>query len=128
MSLTPRQRALRALSLKKPDRVPKWMPFTPPMLDRFKEKTRAEDPASYFEMEFREVAPDSTKKETDFRKYFASYPKNLDIDEWGVGYVKGSLYHFSCRSNKSGTAIRHGFDHSRRYTWEIVQRVGRIKE
>lgn len=97
MSLTPRERALRALSLKKPDRVPKWMSFTPPMLDRFKEKTGAEDPPSYFEMEFREAAPDSTKKETDFRKYFASYPKNLDIDEWGVGYVKGSLYHFKKR-------------------------------
>jgi len=97
MALTPRERVRRTLGLKEPDRVPKWMEFTPFVLDEFKKRTGKDDPIDYFKMDFREVRPNPTKKETDFNRYFDFIPKNFTIDEWGVGYVKGSLYHFRRR-------------------------------
>jgi hypothetical protein len=57
MTLTPRERVLRAVSRQKPDKVPKdtsWG-FTPAVMEKFKQKTGCDDPEEYFGVEVRFV-------------------------------------------------------------------------
>ena len=70
--------------------------FTPPLLDVFREKTGATDPAEYWDFECRGVAVGPTRLTTDFSAYHAEElrEKISRIDEWGVGYIRGSLHHF----------------------------------
>lgn len=99
--MTPRDRILTALSRKEPDRVPKEIKFTPPMLKVFKEKTGSTDVEEYFAMEMREVKIDylwedmeSVEKKETFMKYLPDLPAKATVDDWGIGYVPGSTYHF----------------------------------
>jgi len=77
-----------------PDRVPREMGFTPPVLDEFRRRTGATDPADYFDFEVRTVNLAPTRQEVDFSPYLGSLPPNAWVNEWGIGHVPGSLYHF----------------------------------
>ena len=119
--LTPRQRVITAMNREQPDRVPKYADFSPGIYERFlvesgfglPEKAIEEakgrplvsfqselglpDPADYFEYDVRVVEFGQTKLNTDFHPFFD--PEQLPegrsrIDEWGIGYVRGSQHHF----------------------------------
>ena len=62
MALTSRERVRKNLGLKEPDRVPKWISFTPLVLDEFKKKTGEDNPIVYFKIDFREVRLNLTKR------------------------------------------------------------------
>ena len=99
--MTPKERAIRALRREGPDKVPRdipWGSFTPELMNTFKEKTGATDPAEYFNYEVRMVSFKRPEHSNDFLKYFDTFPKdikdNLSIDCWGTGRHKGSEHHF----------------------------------
>ena len=92
--LTPRERVLTALNRRTPDRVPKEMAFTPPVLDEFRRRTGATDPAEYFDFEVRTVDLSPSRQQADFFSYIGSLPPGSWVNEWGIGHVPGSLYHF----------------------------------
>jgi len=94
--MTHRERVLLALSRKEPDRVPFTMDFTPEIYERFKRETGAEDYYEYFKIDIRYTGPDSTKKTADFTPYIgrSAHPERRRVDEWGIGWEKGSLHHF----------------------------------
>jgi uroporphyrinogen decarboxylase len=119
--LTPRERVMTAMNREIPDRVPKYADFSPGIYERFlvesgfglPEETIEEakgrpmvafqdepglpDPADYFGYDVRVVEFGETNRDTDFQHYFD--PQKLPIgrsriDEWGIAYVRGSVYHF----------------------------------
>jgi len=92
--MNPRERALTALNRRVPDKVPHTLSFTPPMLEQFRRRTGADDPAAYFDPEVRHVGIRPTQLETDFTPFLGELPPKAWVNEWGIGHVPGSLYHF----------------------------------
>jgi len=92
--LTPRERVLTALRRRVPDRVPREMGFTPPMLEEFRHRTEATDSAEHFDFEVRTVDLAPTRQQVDFSPYLGPLPPDAWVNEWGIGHVPGSLYHF----------------------------------
>ena len=94
--MRPRDRVLTALRRQVPDRVPVFMRMTPPVLAALKARTGFDSPEEYFAFEIREVAFPPTRRPNDYRRDFADVAgaDGLEISEWGVGRLPGSLYHF----------------------------------
>jgi uroporphyrinogen decarboxylase len=95
--MTPRERVIKAMRREEPDRVPRdlpWGSFTPSLMELFKQKTGAEDPAEYFNYEVRPVGFKSPENGKSFSKYFTDLPSNARIDDWGTARVPGSNFHF----------------------------------
>jgi uroporphyrinogen decarboxylase len=95
--MTPRERVLRAMRRDGPDKVPRelpWGSFTPELMEVFKEKTGADDPAEYFDYEVRQISFINPKSTGDFLKYFDKLPPNTRIDDWGTARLRGSEHHF----------------------------------
>ena len=92
--MNPRERVLAALNRRVPDKVPRTLSFTPPMLEEFRRRTGADHPAAYFDFEVRRVGILPTRLETDFTPFLGELPPNAWVNEWGIGHVPGSLYHF----------------------------------
>ncbi len=98
--MTSRERTLAVLAKERPDRLPRELKLTPPLLDVFKERTGADDPAEYFNLDVRDVffAPAATLP--DFSAYYPNgvprlwNPEGWEVGEWGVGATSGSMYHF----------------------------------
>lgn len=115
-----RERVLTALSRGVPDRVPKDLSWglTPAGLREFQQRTGAEDPHDYFDVDVRiavlgkeietdivkfDLAPEGSPRRDAldqallerFRPYVGSLPAVSEITEWGVGYVPGSTYHLA---------------------------------
>ncbi|MCD6318869.1 hypothetical protein J7M02_07375 [Candidatus Aerophobetes bacterium] len=98
--MTPRERVLTTLRREIPDKVPKLLPgeilgYTPGIRALFHEKIGDIDPAEYFRFDVRSIHLNPTKKEVDFHKYISELPKGAFIDEWGVGHIPGSMYHYT---------------------------------
>lgn len=92
--MIPRDRALTTLRCQVPDKVPRLMAFTPPVLEDFHRWTGATHPAHYFDFEVRHVGIGPTKQEVDFSPYLGPLPSNAWVNEWGIGHVPGSECHF----------------------------------
>ncbi len=94
--MSPRERVLTTLSIKKPDRVPKDAWFTPHIIEEFKKHTGAQDPAQYYGFEARGVGFGGTKIKYDFSKYFPNgLPPNTGVSEWGEANIPGNFYHYT---------------------------------
>lgn len=92
--MNPRDRLLTTLKRNIPDRVPKDLKLTPALLEIFKQRTGAEDPAEYFAIEMRRVECKPTRKGTDFSGFHPGLSSEATIDEWGVARLPGSMHHF----------------------------------
>jgi len=64
------------------------------MLQEFHRRTGATNPSDYFDLEVREVGLAPTCQHADFSPYLNPLPPNAWVDDWGIGHVPGSLYHF----------------------------------
>lgn len=88
--LSPRERVLRALTRKTPDKIPRTLSFTPPLQKIFEEKTGVNDPDEYFDLEVRYVGIKQTRQKTDFSRYHSETGHGIEVNEWGVGLRAGS--------------------------------------
>ena len=118
--MTPRERAVAVLEGQMPDRLPREFKLTPPLLDDFRRRTGADDPADYYELDVRDVyfAPPSetgdpsTSLEARFSRYYPEgvptlwNPAGWEVGEWGVGVKPGSLHHFVQRRFKVLLVVR----------------------
>ena len=109
-SLTPRERLLRAVSLQKPDKVPKdtsWG-FTPTVLETFRQRTGCDNPEDYFGVEARFVGLDLPPERIEsteqvrhrlYERYYRHLPadayKAATVTEWGTLHLPGTFYHFT---------------------------------
>ncbi|MDQ1301820.1 MAG: Uroporphyrinogen deCOase protein [Chloroflexota bacterium] len=84
--MLPRERLLTACRRGQPDRVPYIFSVTPPVQATFERETGASDLAEYFAFDCRSVGAGPTRKQTDFRPYFADIelPPATRFDEWGI--------------------------------------------
>ena len=94
--MTPRQVVLAAFRHQRPDRVPKSAGLSPYLMEIFKDKTGSDSPDDYWDFECRDVSIGPTRLVRDFSQY---YPEEVRArvarqDEWGVGYLPSSSYHF----------------------------------
>ncbi len=95
--MTPRERVIKALRREGPDKVPRELSFgafVPELMNVFKEKTGAEDPAEYFNFEIRSLNFKNPENKGQFDKYYESLPEGARINEWGTAKVQGSMYHY----------------------------------
>lgn len=95
--MTPRERVLAAFRREEPDKVPKTASFCPALLERFRKETGAKNPDDYFEIELRRVWLGPTRRQTDFSPFLPAEqlpPGRSRVNEWGVGWVRGSVHHF----------------------------------
>lgn len=94
--MSPRERVLTTLAIKKPDRTPKDAWFTPHIIDKFKEHTGAEEPAQYYGFEHRSVGFGGTRIKYGFSRYFPNgLPPDTGISEWGEANIPGNFYHYT---------------------------------
>jgi len=92
--MQPRDRVFAALRGRVADKVPREMGFTPPVLEEFHRRTGATDPADYFDFEVRTVSLAPTRRQVDFSPYLGFLHPKARVNEWGIGHVPGSMYHF----------------------------------
>ncbi len=94
MTMTPRERVLTTLSHRKPDKVPKYIRFTPEMKVKVREKIGTDNYEDHFGIEIRRVGFKPTKKLPDFTPYYGDFlPENTYFDDWGIPFVVGSEGH-----------------------------------
>ena len=94
--MTPRERVLAALAHERPDRTPFEFEFAPPMLETFREKTGADNPVDYFDLDIRSAGGKPTRQPGDFSAYLpVELPSGSVVDEWGVAHRPGSMFHFT---------------------------------
>ncbi len=96
--MTPRERLLATLRHEIPDRVPKEAGFTPHVLEVFRQKTGAQNPADYFGFESRGVGLRRASETPNWREIYAEQPPEGTVfDDFGCGRLRGSFYHFTSR-------------------------------
>jgi len=93
--MSPRERVVTALACRQPDQVPINLAFTPSLYEVFRRETGATDPAEYFDLETRRLGIRPTRCRTDFTPWLGELPEGSSVSEWGVGEVRGSLFHFT---------------------------------
>lgn len=98
--MTPRERVLAVLQRERPDKLPRELKLTPPLLEELKRRTGASDPAEYFSLEVRDVFFAPPTETADFSAYYPEglprfwNPAGWEVGEWGVGVTDGSMHHF----------------------------------
>jgi uroporphyrinogen decarboxylase len=98
--MTPRERVLAVLNRQFPDRLPRELELTSPLMEQFKARTGSDDPAEYFDLEVRDVFFSQPTEMPDFSRYYPEgvppllNPPGWEVGEWGVGQVPGSQLHF----------------------------------
>ena len=96
--LSPRERVLRTLAHRIPDRMPVTLDvgagdgIVGPYLEVFRTNTGSDDPAEYFDYDIRPVEAPLTPSATDFRAYHETIPPNTVFDEFGVGRVSSKEF------------------------------------
>jgi len=98
--VTSLERTLAVLARERPDRLPRELKMTPPLLDAFQKRTGATDPAEYFALDVRDVFLAPPAQLPDFSPYYPegtpnlSNPPGWELGEWGVGVKGCSTHHF----------------------------------
>ena len=98
--MTPRERVLAVLRRERPDKLPRELKLTPPLLGELERRTGSSDPAEYFSLEMRDVFFAPPTETADFRAYYPDglprfwNPAGWEVGEWGVGVTDGSMHHF----------------------------------
>lgn len=93
MVMPPRERVLTTLSHREPDKVPKYIRFTPEMKLKVSEKIGTDNYEDYFGIEIRRVGFKPAKKFSNFLPYYPQVPPNTYFDDWGIPFVTGSEEH-----------------------------------
>lgn len=98
--MTPRERVQAVFERKAPDRLPKEIKLTPPLLDEFKRRTGVDDPYEFYRLDVREVTISQPTQMPDFSDYYPEgvphlwNPAGWEVGEWGVGSTSGNAFHF----------------------------------
>jgi uroporphyrinogen decarboxylase len=98
--MTPRERTQAVFARRTPDRLPKEIKLTPPLLEEFKLRTGTEDVAGHYGLDVREVYLSPPTETPDFSAYYPDgvpplwSPPGWEVGEWGVGSKPGNVLHF----------------------------------
>jgi len=90
-----RENMLTTLRRKKPSHVPFGFSLCDSLYEEFKLRTGCDDYVEYYDMDYRMINLKPSGYPNDYSSYHPDLPDNGFIDEWGVGYIPGSLAHFT---------------------------------
>ena len=95
--MTSRERVLTALRRQVPDRVPKSVDWTPPVLAAIRARIGDADPEAFFRNDIRKVGPGRSANRGDFAAYFAGLdlPPTTTFDEWGMAEIPDPEVHYT---------------------------------
>ncbi len=106
--MKPRERVLTALKRGIPDRLPYFFTLCPSLIERLALETGSRNASEYFDFEVRHIGH-NLFEENPLLKHSPFYQlvKSADkVNEWGVGFTKGSVFHFDSMTHplaKAGT-------------------------
>lgn len=95
MALSRRDKFFKTVRREMEGYIPYDFDLSPSQIERFRQKTGAQDYRDYYDLPMRFVAVSPEKRNIDFMKYFDSQDGGITFDEWGVGHKKGTLEHFT---------------------------------
>lgn len=98
--MTSRERVITAFNRKEPDRVPavlygECVGYVPSIIELLEKKCEGKSPLEYFNFDITSFSIAPTKNETDFTSYLPEADEHTTIDEWGVGWKRGSYLHYA---------------------------------
>ena len=93
MKMTQKERVMTASRRQVPDRVPRWIDyasFAPILMETFKKKTGACNPAEFFNYDVRQVSFKPPVQRRIVEKYLpANFPANAEVDwNWGNVFIR----------------------------------------
>lgn len=89
-----REDFFRSVHLEPPAKTPFYFTLCDSLIAEFQKRTGKRDYFDYFDMPFRAVSVEPTCNPPDYSMYFEDLQPVDEISEWGVGYIRGSQYHF----------------------------------
>jgi uroporphyrinogen decarboxylase len=130
-----REAFFRSVRLERPAKTPFYFTLCDSLIEEFERRNGKQDYFDFFDMPFRAVSLEPTRNPPDYSRYFENLPPVDEINEWGVGYIRGSRYHFrrmvSPMKGFEDPAQVRGFplpDILEDYRWEgFAERVGELK-
>ena len=84
----------RSVRLERPVKTPFYFTLCDSLIEEFDRRHGKRDYFDFFDMPFRDVSPQPSQHPPDYSRYFEDLQAVDDINEWGVGYIRGSQYHF----------------------------------
>jgi uroporphyrinogen decarboxylase len=92
--MSTREKFFNAMRRRGEGYVPFEFGLCPSQYEEFKRRTGAEDVAEYYGFPCRHAGPQYVGGFERYHKYYNTL-ENIRLDDWGVGYRKGSLAHFT---------------------------------
>ena len=89
-----REDFFRSIDLQPPAKTPFYFTLCDSLIAEFESRTGKRDYFDYFDMPFRAASVEPTRNPPDYSMYFEDLQPVDEISEWGVGYIRGSRYHF----------------------------------
>ena len=89
-----REDFFRSVRLERPARTPFYFTLCDSLIEEFERRSGKRNYFDYFGMPFRAVSMEPTRNPPDYSPYFEDLQPVDEINEWGVGYIRGSQYHF----------------------------------
>ena len=131
-----REDFFRSLRLEPPAKTPFYFTLCDSLIEEFASRHGRLDYFDHFDMPFRALCPEPTRNPPDYGMYFEELPPVDEINEWGVGYIRGSQYHFRRMvhpmSSFEDPEQVWSFplpDVSEDYRWQgVAGRIGELKE
>ena len=95
--MTHRERVLRAMRRRTPDRPPLDLNFTPPLREVFEEKADGKTLVEYFDLDTKEVALNPPAQAVDYSHWFEgrSLREGTVFNQWGVAREPAGFHHFT---------------------------------
>ena len=93
-----RENVLRALRRREPEWSPFSLSFTPGLQEIFEQKTGQKSVEEFYDFDFRGAEGGSWEnfdKSVFLPYYGGKFPEDAEINMWGVGSRKGSMFHFT---------------------------------
>jgi uroporphyrinogen decarboxylase len=89
-----REDFFRSVRLERPAKTPFYFTLCDSLIAEFEKRTGKRDYFDYFDMPFRPVSLQPSRNIPDYSRYFENLQPVDETNEWGVGYIRGSQYHF----------------------------------
>ena len=82
------------MRLERPERTPFYFTLCDSLVEEFERRSGEKNYFDFFDMPFRAVSLKPSRNPPDYSEYFTDSGPVDEISEWGVGYIRGSMYHF----------------------------------
>lgn len=134
--LSRRENFFKAIRRENPEKIPFYFNMCDFLIDQFEKKYGTRDYFSYYDMPFRRINVNPTKRKIDYSSYFEGWTHVDEVTEWGLGLQHGSAFHFSafvgameCFEDPEQVRQFPITDYMEDYRWEgLAEQIAEYKE